>query len=77
MDKQNHDKKILFFIKLLSGNPDAAPTGEVMVHGKARLISNRAKSNVFSSYYPCVSRFQFNKVERTTNRLVNQMLRGS
>ena len=45
-----------------------------MVHGKSRLISNRAKANVFSSHYASVSRLHFNKEERTTNRLAKQML---
>ena len=47
-----------------------------MIHGKDRLISNKAKANVFSSHYASVSRLNFNKEERTTNRKAKEMLRS-
>ena len=56
-----NDKKIWSFIKSLDGTTGASPTGEVMIHGKDRLISNKAKANVFSSHYASVSRLNFKR----------------
>ena len=70
------DRKIWSFIKSLDGTTGTTPTGEVMIHGKARLISNKAKANIFSSHYASVSRLKFNKNERTTNCEAKQMLRS-
>ena len=61
-------------VKSLDGCPDTNSPNEALLHNGRRITSNKRKANVFMQFYASVSKLQFNKEDRDTNRELKQRL---
>jgi hypothetical protein len=63
------------FIKTLNGSPDSNSPNEVLVVNGKKLSSNKVKADAFIEHYADVSKLNFSKEERKTNRKAKRMIR--
>ena len=60
--------------KTLDGCPDTNSPNEALVHKGRRITSNKRKANVFMQHYASVSKLNFTKEDRDTNRELKKRL---
>ena len=61
-------------VKTLDGCPDTNSPNEALVHKGRRITSNKRKANVFMQHYASVSKLNFTKEDRDTNRELKKRL---
>ena len=69
-----NERKVWSLIKSLKGCPDTNSPNETMLHKGRSITSNKEKANIFASHYAQISRHNFSKEERNTNRQMKKAM---
>ena len=67
------EQKLWSFIKSVNGTPDTNSKNDVLIQNGTRIVSNRKKADCFMGHYANVSKLEFTKEEKQTNRHIKDV----